>query len=479
MKAISRILLIAALIFPVVFSASALDLPIKKIKGQEYYYYKVKKNESIYGLSKRFGLTREEIVRNNPSAADGLKKNMMLYFPVEEFIDHVPVDPDLESATEVVEAEVVLAVEPCIAVMLPFGLGASEPDASAKLALEFYKGLLIAADSLASRGGQKIEICAYDTRNDTTQVRRLLTDEAPLRTAAVIVGPDDAATLDVIGSMTRGTGTYVLNVLNFRDTTYLSNPNMLLGNIPQHLMYETAVKGLQLEMPGYVPVILRSATGRNDKEAFVNYLSEAYTAAGVEPIVIEYNNNLLTADLEVLPVDAGQKYVFVPSSGSLTEFNKFVHVLKSMRDRLAAVEFEGTVAEPARIALFGYPDWTTFRGDAQDMLHRLEATIFSRFYDEYNGFATRNLDADFKYWYGAPMTESVPSTGILGFDTGTYLLKNLRANDGKFAPTDPASYSGAQSTFRFERINAEGGYVNTALYMIHYLPSGRLSARVL
>lgn len=480
MKAMSRIFLSALLIFSAVFSAAALDLPVKKIKGQEYYYYKVKKNESIYGLSKRFGLTREEIVRHNPSAADGLKKNMMLYFPVEEYIDHVPVDPDAEIAVEIVETDTVVApVEPRIAVMMSFGLGAAEVDGSAKMALEFYKGLLIAADSLASRGGQKIEICAYDTRNDTALVRRLFTDEPALRTAAVIVGPDDAATLDLIGRMTKDSGTYVLNVLNFRDTTYLTNPNMLLGNIPQQLMYDTAVKGLRMEMPDYVPVILRSSTGRNDKEAFVNYLAEVYSADGIPPVIIEYNNNLITADLEVLPVDAGQKYVFVPSSGSLAEFNKFIHVLKSMRDRLAAAEFEGMTAEPARMALFGYPDWTTFRGDAQDMLHKLEATIFSRFYDDYNGFATRNIDQDFKYWYGAPMTESVPSTGILGFDTGTYLLKNLRVNDGLFSPTDPDSYSGVQSTFRFERADAEGGYVNTALYLIHYLPSGRLSARVL
>ncbi|MBD5175373.1 MAG: LysM peptidoglycan-binding domain-containing protein [Bacteroidales bacterium] len=479
MKAISRILLLASLAVASAFTAAALDLPVKKIKGQQYYYYKVQKNESIYGLSKRFGLTREEIVRHNPSAADGLKKNMMLYFPYEEYAEHVPVDPDVEVVEVAEVAPELPATAPRITVMMPFNLDSSVSESSSKMALEFYKGLLIAADSLASRGGQHIEICVYDTRNDPAAVRTAMATDTILTRSAVIIAPDDAATLNAIGEIVRGSSTYVLNVLNFRDTTYLTNPNMMLANIPQQLMYETAVKGLRMEMPDYTPVIIRSATGRNDKESFTAYLTESYRADGIEPIEIEYNTNLLSADLDVLPTDAGQKYVVIPSSGSLAEFNKFAHVLKSMRDRMAASEFEDNVAEPAHLAVFGYPDWTAFRGDAQDLLHKLEATIFSRFYDDFNGFGARNIEADFKYWYGSAMTESIPSTGIMGFDAGTYLIKNLRANDGQFSPTNPESYSGIQSTFRFERVSDEGGYVNTALYLIHYLPTGRMSARVL
>lgn len=78
----------AITVFSLIFvwtGAMSLDLPVKKVKGVEYYYYKVKNKETVYGVSKRLGLSRDEIVRYNPSVADGLKKNMMLYFPVADF----------------------------------------------------------------------------------------------------------------------------------------------------------------------------------------------------------------------------------------------------------------------------------------------------------------------------------------------------------------------------------------------------------
>ena len=62
-----------------IVSAMALDLPVKTLKGTKYYYYKVKKNETVYGVSKKLGLTRDEIVSHNPAADDGIKKGMVLF----------------------------------------------------------------------------------------------------------------------------------------------------------------------------------------------------------------------------------------------------------------------------------------------------------------------------------------------------------------------------------------------------------------
>lgn len=59
----------------------AQNLPVKEILGQEYYTYKVKKGDSIYGLVHRFGWDEKEFLRLNPSVADGLKKDEIVYYP--------------------------------------------------------------------------------------------------------------------------------------------------------------------------------------------------------------------------------------------------------------------------------------------------------------------------------------------------------------------------------------------------------------
>ncbi len=51
------------------------------INGSKYYVHTVRKGETIYALSKTYGVSEEAILSNNPSAADGLKEATNLRIP--------------------------------------------------------------------------------------------------------------------------------------------------------------------------------------------------------------------------------------------------------------------------------------------------------------------------------------------------------------------------------------------------------------
>ncbi len=221
-------------------------------------------------------------------------------------------------------------------------------------------------------------------------------------------------------------------------------------------------------------MILRNISGRNEKEPFTAYLKKRFQDKGINPVEIEYDGSLTASALNSLPVNAGEKYVVIPSSGTLAEFNKIAYVLKNWKDKVLATE---TSTDTPDVAVFGYPDWTAFRGDALDMLQRLEVTVYSRFFDDFEGFDARNIDSDFRRWYGSPMIESVPSQALLGFDAASCIIKNLRANEGTFNPSYPTVYQGIQSVFKFERSGE--GFVNTSLYIIKYRPDGRIQSRTI
>lgn len=463
--------------------AMALDLPVKKIKGVEYYYYKVKNKETVYGVSKRLGLSRDEIVRHNPSAADGIKKNMMLYFPVSDY-------PREESATtqdalaEVDTAacaveQVLPSDKASVALLLPFDLDSEEQSRAGKLSVDFYKGFLIAADSLAKRPGE-VEIQAFDTKGDIAEVKKLLATNKFVAEASVIIAPENEASLGIIADSAAVRGNYVLSLMNVRDSSYLGNPFVIQANIPQHAMYGLAADALEEDFAGYTPVILRNKTGRNEKEPFTRFVKERMASKGIDVVEIEYDGNLHSAALNELHTSGGQKYVIIPSSGTLAEFNKIAYILKNWRDKVlaeAANANTGTEAANADVAIFGYPDWTAFRGDALDMLQRLEVTVYSRFLDDFEGFDARNINAAFRHWYGSTMIESVPSQALLGFDSACLVIKNLRTNNGSFDPSYPSSYQGIQSVFKFKRSGE--GFVNSALYIIKYRPDGRIQSRTI
>ena len=85
----SKIRILAAVVLMIAgfVQALALDLPVRKIGGRQYYVYKVHRHDNVYGVADLLGLTRDDIVSNNPDAAQGLKDGQELFFPVEKYGD--------------------------------------------------------------------------------------------------------------------------------------------------------------------------------------------------------------------------------------------------------------------------------------------------------------------------------------------------------------------------------------------------------
>lgn len=481
-----RLVSVVTAILAIACGAAALDLPTKTLNGTKYYYYKVKQKETVYGISKKLGLTRGEIIAHNPAADDGVKKGMVLYFPFDQYSDEVVATVDAaDTQTDTISTVVIGVLEdsvpahrPSIAVLLPFGLDNATPSRDNRLALDFYKGFLLAADTLAERTGA-VDIYAIDIDVDSMQLQSVMQYETVTK-ASVIVAPNNVKVYNMLADVARANGNYVLNNFIVADSLYLTNPQVLQANIPHREMYRLAVDAFEADFDEFTPIVLRSMTGRNEKEPFVTYLTGRCRARGIEPVVLEYESNLLSADVDRLDMSPGRKYVVVPSSGSLAEFNKFAYVIKSLRDRLAATvvtDDSGAEIPRAQVEVFGYPDWTAFRGDALDLLHKLDAMVYSRFFDNFDGFDSRSLEDSFKRWYGTPIIESIPSQAFLGYDTGCYLIRNLEANGDVFDPLSPRSYTGVQSTFDFDKTGA--GYSNSALYIVKYNTDGSVSARVI
>lgn len=61
-------------------------LPRVEILGKEYFYYEVKKGDSVYGIAKQFDWDPQELVRLNPTATSSLEKGARLYYPTGKVV---------------------------------------------------------------------------------------------------------------------------------------------------------------------------------------------------------------------------------------------------------------------------------------------------------------------------------------------------------------------------------------------------------
>ena len=65
------------------FTATPVEVSSEKVnvKGTVYYLHKVLKGQTLYSISKAYGVSQDIITGANPALADGLKAGMLLYIP--------------------------------------------------------------------------------------------------------------------------------------------------------------------------------------------------------------------------------------------------------------------------------------------------------------------------------------------------------------------------------------------------------------
>lgn len=83
MKRFFLIAVAAALLFPGILSAAGegKSRSVVYINGTKYYVHTVQAGETLYGISKTYGVSEAVVLQNNPSAADGLKADQTLKIP--------------------------------------------------------------------------------------------------------------------------------------------------------------------------------------------------------------------------------------------------------------------------------------------------------------------------------------------------------------------------------------------------------------
>lgn len=599
--------LITVLIGAATFLADAhkLDLPVTNVAGHDYYYYDVTEGENLYRIGRKLSIPVDDIMRYNPAAQDGVKAGQRLYFPTEDFVQNtarthvvakdesiygiarrydvtvddlyavnvdardgirpgmvltIPADttPDTteaekpespaesqvdkperpESSAPVAEAtaapeaaadtiaaepqapaepqyvtrvigqgetlyriatdnglsvEELLAVNPDIdivtygagdtlripvaeasmraerrlnsskgespvniVIMQPFMLNDPSPERQAQHVTDFYRGFLLAADSL-KYSGRKVNITVIDTEGSTERVRELVATPALLG-ADMIVMPDNDEQMAVIAEACADRS-LLYNASSVKNELHRDTEGVIQANIPHDPMYAKAIDAFKSLYDGYTTVFLRRNGGATDKEEFVTELRSALEADGRVCIDLTFDSALITDDMSALVETSN--YVVVPLSGHRDEFTRFAPALKSYRENLD---------DASRLRIFGYPDWVILRGSNQETLGDLDVTIYSRFYADPSASETRDLERRYNTAYGRQWIDSAPNQAISGFDTGMFLLRLLRDNDGDI--TDPhLNYDGIQQAFRLSDDGTQG-YYNDALYLINFKPGG-------
>ncbi len=440
--------------------------------GRRNYKYEVKRGETYASIATDNGISEAELKAANPDLKKVKKgKTIILPKPYTEQVTGdmatIPVEelrayyqPRIQELYENLVAKR-LENEVNIALVLPFQLHKSAPPKQAYLYTDYYKGFLLAMDSVSRITNRHINIKVYDTQHNLNVTDSILA-LPELKSMNMIIAPSEPQQLARINAFGKANGVPVMNCFTTKNEDYLDNPYVYQVNTPTNEMMHDVMKWFDEQFKGYNVVFL-NASSESDKEMF-EHMRTHITRKKYPTATINVSGDLTYNDISN-QMNPGSKYVFIPSSGDKALVKKYIKALKQVKNERFDCD----------LSLIAYPEYVLYLKDYQTDLQDVDTYMFTRFFNA-KGFRTRDLEAAYKTNFGGEPLSAVPNMAIYGYDTGMYLLKSLGV-DGIIDEKTPL-YKGIQTSFRWERGDNWRGYTNQAIEVVHFSTDHQITVHV-
>ena len=440
--------------------------------GRRNYKYEVKRGETYASIATDNGISEAELKAANPDLKKVKKgKTIILPKPYTEQVTGdmatIPVEelrayyqPHIQYLYENLVAKR-LENEVNIALVLPFQLHKSAPPKQAYLYTDYYKGFLLAMDSVSRITNRHINIKVYDTQHNLNVTDSILA-LPELKSMNMIIAPSEPQQLARINAFGKANGVPVMNCFTTKNEDYLDNPYVYQVNTPTNEMMHDVMKWFDEQFKGYNVVFL-NASSESDKEMF-EHMRTHINRKKYPTATINVSGDLTYNDISN-QMNPGSKYVFIPSSGDKALVKKYIKALKQVKNERFDCD----------LSLIAYPEYVLYLKDYQTDLQDVDTYMFTRFFNA-KGFRTRDLEAAYKTNFGGEPLSAVPNMAIYGYDTGMYLLKSLGV-DGIIDEETPL-YKGIQTSFRWERGDNWRGYTNQAIEVVHFSTDHQITVHV-
>lgn len=440
--------------------------------GVRNYKYEVQRGESYASIAKDNGITEQELKAANPDIKKAKKgKTIVIPKPFTERVTGEMATISLDELRNYYAPRINdlydnlvgkrLENEVNIAMVLPFQLHKSAPPKQAYLYTDYYKGFLLALDSVSHITDKRINLKVYDTQHNLNVTDSILA-LPELKMMNMIIAPSEPQQLARINAFGKANGVPVMNCFTTKNEDYLDNPYVYQVNTPTNEMIHNVMRWFDEKFTDY-NVIFLVAGGDNDKEMF-EHMRKHITAKKYPTATINVNGDVSFNTISN-QMNPGSKYVFIPSSGDKNLVQKYIKALKQAKNERFDCE----------LSLIAYPECVLYLKDYQTDLQDVDTYMFTRFFNA-KGFRTRDLEAAYKKNFEGEPLSAVPNMAIYGYDTGMYLLKSLGV-DGIIDDETPM-YKGIQTSFRWERGDNWRGYTNQAIEIVHFSTDHQITVHV-
>lgn len=429
----------------------------------ETFNYTVKsKKETLESVAKKFGVTPEEILAVN-DGKDRVQRGNTIAIPRKSKKETVR-----EEIVQITKRKEKAAGEPFnIAIILPF-MNNKPQDVRSTLYTEFYQGFLFAADSMKRRG-LSLNIYALDTRGSSATIDSIV-KTLPEKDLDLIIGPVENEDIERVAGFAREHDINMVNPFSVKSTEAEKNIKVFQCNIPHENLYSRSRDKIIAEIGDrYVVFVIDDSGKENGKLDHLNRIKTKLLQQERDFLEISLGQDPYMETFEDMA--PGVRDVFVlTNASSRSSVGKVLAPLTKLKEEKSHIN----------ITLYGYPEWQVYTKEYINQFHRLNTTIFSRFYTLPGDSAAMQLQDKFLYWYHRDMLQANPQHVVLGYDTGIFFLEAMAQYGRNFdKEIEALSYPGIQTGYKFRRINNWSGFNNSNIYFVRFTPKLEIEREIL
>jgi LysM repeat protein len=438
-----------------------IEVPSTPNRPRYKTLHEVKKKETLYSISREYGITVDQLVDANPDQKKNkLKKGVVLNIPYTTAENEQYQAEQQRAAEEAAKPKVTMYPTIKVAVILPFSKNEEKVSAESQKMINIYQGFLLAVDSLKQRG-YNVEVFTYDEVSPATPVSTIL-QRSEMKDMQLIVGPIRQWNVKSVADFAHQNGiahvvplSNELSLVNEHPTTFQVNSN-------SSLMYNQVYNRFSLIHKDH-NIIFVSMNDRGDNMSYIADFKKDLDSKG-----IKYSAGTVS-DLATVrdALKVGTNNVIIPTSGSAAAFENLCKKIDGLE-----------LSSEYTVQFFGFPEWQTLAGKYDKQLGKYQCQFFTSFYSNSLSSRTQQFNGRFRRWFNQDQYNSFPKYGELGYDIGAYFIKGLHDYGSAFYENlHNFSYVSMEFPMMFEKKNSWSGYQNRSVMIVTHRTDGSVFVR--
>ena len=431
----------------------------KATSDDGFDHHVVQPGETIYSLSRRYGITEAEFAQLN-DVSQGLKAGAIIRIPkakeVEQELvaeaENTPAQTTLN--TEITFQKLDNSQDLNIALMLPMNIN-SKPNASY---VEFYQGFLLGLDEIKQSGNGNTKLTVYNTAHDQLKVQQIV-GSTMFEGTNLIVGPVYEDELNPVLQYAHKNNVPVVSPL--ANISAVQSPALYQLSPAPEKKYEKI--GNLLDGGRDIYLIYASS---NDKEFEQEIIKELHGRpyAAYNYSFTDQKSTFKPRNAEARAIESiddilkGEKpCLFIVLANAETDVDRILGTISSSKVALT------DRSEPsAQYVVMGTSRWGRFNNIDHTSYFNNNVVMISTYHAKRDSKAVRDFDSRYIEAYGA-----LPSLyAYRGYDTAMIFCAGMRG-DIEYNMLDKR-YTPLQTTYKFVRGNAGERYINQEWVRVNY-----------